>query len=89
MAARAQARVHVHGSVVSIVVLGIDGAGVSSGPGGEVQAAIQLVYRSGAAGGQSAMWNHYVFWRIVDPLLLWQTRWRRGSQGAVAVYAAV
>lgn len=79
----------MHGGVVSIVVLGIEGAGVSSGPGGEVQAAIQLVYRSGAAGGQSAVWNHHVFWRVVDPLLLWQTGWRRWGQGAVAVYAAV
>lgn len=79
----------MHGGVVSIVVLGIEGAGVSSGPGGEVQAAIQLVYRSGAAGGQSAVWNHHIFWRVVDPLLLWQTGWRRWGQGAVAVYTAV
>lgn len=35
------------------------------------------------------MWNRHVFWRVVDPLLLWQTGWRCGRQGAVAVYTAV
>lgn len=76
VAPRAQARVHVHGRVVPVIVLGIEGAGVSRGPGGELQAAIQLVYRNGAAGGQSTVGNHHVFWRVVDPLLLRQAGWR-------------
>lgn len=40
MAARAQARVHVHRGVVSIVVLGVERAGVSISPGGEVLATV-------------------------------------------------
>lgn len=79
----------MHGGVVPIIVLGIEGAGISSGPGGVVQAAVQLVYRSGAAGGQSAVRNHHVFWCVVDPLLLWHTGWWCRGQGAVAVYTAV
>ena len=89
VAARAQARVHVHRGEVSIVVLGIDRAGISSVPGGVFQAVVQLVDGSGAAGGESAVRDHHVFWRVVYPLLLRQTGWRRGSQGAMAVHAAV
>lgn len=79
----------MHGGVVSIIVLRIERAGISSGPGGQFQAAIQLVDRSGAAGGQSAVWDHHVFWCVVDPLFLWQTGWRCRGQGAVAMCAAV
>lgn len=79
----------MHGGEVSVVVLRIEGAGVSSGPRREFQAAIQLVDRSGAAGGQSAVWDHHIFRCVVDPLFLWQTGWRRGCQGAVAMCAAV
>lgn len=89
MAARAQARVHVHRCVVSIVVLGVKGAGVSVGPGREVLATIQLVYWSGAAGRQGTVRNHHVLRCVVDPLLLRRAGWWCRGQSAVAVYAAV
>lgn len=89
VAAGAQAGVHVHGRVVAVIVLGVDGAGVGVGPGGEVLAAVQLVDRGGAAGGQAAARDHHVLRRVVDPLLLGQTGgWRRG-QSAATVHAAV
>lgn len=89
MAARAQAGVHVHRRVVSIIVLGVDGAGVSGGPGREVLATIQMVYRGGAAGRQGTVRNYHVLWCVVDPLLLRQTGWRCRGQSAATVYTAV
>lgn len=79
----------MHRGVVSIIVLGVKRAGISSGPRGLIQAAIELVDWSGATGGQSAVWSHHVFWCVVDPVLLRQTRWWSGGQGAVAVGATV
>lgn len=79
----------MHGGVISVIVLGIEGAGVSSGPGGQLQAAVQLVYRSGTAGGQSAVLGNHVFWCVVDPLLFCHTGWWCGGQGSVTVCAAV
>lgn len=89
MAARAQAGVHVHGCVVSIIVLRVEGAGVSVGPGREVLATVQLVYRSGAAGRQGAVRDRHVLWCVVDPLLFRQTGWWCRGQSAVAVHTAV
>lgn len=89
MAARAQAGVHVHRCVVSIIVLGVEGTGVSVGPGREVLATVQLVYRSGTAGCQSTVRNHHVLWCVVDPMLLRQTGWWCRGQSAVTVYTAL
>lgn len=79
----------MHGGVVAIVVLGVERAGVSGGPGREVLATVQLVYRGGAAGRQGSVRNYHVLWCVVDPLLLRQTGWRCRGQSAVAVYTAV
>lgn len=89
VAARAQAGVHVHGGVVAVVVLGVDGAGVGVGPGGQVLAAVQLVDGGGAAGRQGAAGGRHALRRVVDPWLLGRTGGGRRGQSAAAVRAAV